>query len=203
MSQRGAPAAKSQPATRRRGAELERAIFQAVTEELVGVGYAALTFEGVAARARTSRPVLYRRWSTRAELVMAALAGTLPASTDVPDFGNVRSDVLAVLRWARDRFDQVGRDVILGLTAETASGGELSALGQDVLFGAMRRAVMTPVLERATERGEIDPARLSPRVLALPLDLVRHDLLTFGVVDDDTLIEIVDCVFLPLVVPQR
>jgi len=59
-------------ATRRRGAKLEAALLQAAWDELTAVGYAALTMEGVAARARTGRAVLYRRWPSRSELVLAA-----------------------------------------------------------------------------------------------------------------------------------
>jgi hypothetical protein len=56
------------------------------------------------------------------------------------------------------------------------------------------------VIERAIARGELDPARLSPRVRSLPVDLVRHDLImTQAPVPDATLVEIVDRIFLPLV----
>jgi len=54
------------------------------------------------------------------------------------------------------------------------------------------------------ERGEIDPGRLSPRIVSLPLDLVRHDvIMNRAPVPDDTLIEIVDRLFLPLVLADR
>jgi len=57
---------------RRRGDHLEHALLAATWEELLAVGYANLTMDGVAARAHTSKPVLYRRWPTRPELVLAA-----------------------------------------------------------------------------------------------------------------------------------
>lgn len=56
------------------------------------------------------------------------------------------------------------------------------------------------VLERAVKRGELDPARLSPRIAPLPADLVRHDLImTQSAMPDAELVEIVDKIFLPLV----
>ncbi|HET6737281.1 MAG TPA: helix-turn-helix domain-containing protein, partial [Kribbella sp.] len=58
--------------TRRRGAALEEAILRAAVEELQEVGYRELTMDGVAARAGTSKNVIYRRWPSRAALCVAA-----------------------------------------------------------------------------------------------------------------------------------
>jgi Tetracyclin repressor-like, C-terminal domain len=59
---------------------------------------------------------------------------------------------------------------------------------------------MGTILERAAARGEVDLARVSPRVASLPVDLLRHELLVGGEsVTDATVVEIVDDVFLPLV----
>jgi hypothetical protein len=63
---------------------------------------------------------------------------------------------------------------------------------------------MTAVIERAVERGEIDPRRLTPHIASLPVDLVRQYLIMNLVpVPDDTLVEIVDRIFLPLVQARR
>ena len=64
---------EARPPTRRRGSKLEAALLQAAWDELTEAGYTAFTMEGVAARAKTSRAVLYRRWPNRPELVVAAL----------------------------------------------------------------------------------------------------------------------------------
>ena len=90
-------------ATRRRGAELENAILEAVWDQLSEQGYAGLTYEAVAARARTSRAVLYRRWPTRETLVRAAvrhLGARTPRIS--PDTGSLREDVLAILRHSNE-----------------------------------------------------------------------------------------------------
>ena len=73
--------------TRRRGAELEQAILDAAWAELCEVGYTALTIEAVAKRAGTSKPVIYRRWPSRAHLVIAAWARQQPIETTTPDTG--------------------------------------------------------------------------------------------------------------------
>src|SRR5262245_16865765 len=87
------------PGTRRRGAELEEALLEAAWQELVAVGYARFTIEGVAARAGTSRPVLYRRWPDRSERAVAAVrhfgrSEPIP----MPDTGSVRDDLVTLLR---------------------------------------------------------------------------------------------------------
>jgi Tetracyclin repressor-like, C-terminal domain len=62
--------------------------------------------------------------------------------------------------------------------------------------------VMQTILERAIDRGEIAAARLTPRIVSLPTDLARHEvLMTFEPLSDEAIKEIVDEVFLPLVSP--
>ncbi len=56
------------------------------------------------------------------------------------------------------------------------------------------------ILRRGIERGELDPDRLTPRIANVPLDLLRHELLmTLQPVPEETITEIVDEIFLPLV----
>src|SRR5215469_2809588 len=84
---------------RRRGKVLEAAIFEIVLRELAETGYVDFTIERVAARAGTSKPVIYRRWPTRARLVYAALRASQPVlSSEAPDTGTVRGDLMAILR---------------------------------------------------------------------------------------------------------
>ena len=178
--------------TRRRGAALEADILDAVWEELAEVGYARLTMEGVAARARTGKQVLYRRWANRAELVKAALPHRTGFIVDqVPDTGELREDVLTLLRLMVVRQRQLGPDVIRGLLAEAHD------LDPKV-FGIMHDILLT-VLQRAVERGEIPTADLPRRVVTVPAELLRYEmLLSLDPVADATLVGIVDDVYLPL-----
>jgi AcrR family transcriptional regulator len=183
---------------RRRGLALEGAILDAAWEELAAVGYRDFTIEGVAARAKTGKQAIYRRWPGRPQLVIAAMREHAPAySGEVPDTGTLRGDVLALLRRAAERLAEVGPETVQGLLAEVIDRAELG------LFVDGRGAgvtAMTTILDRAAARGEVDLARLSPRVSSLPVDLLRHELLVSGEkVTDATVVEIVDDVFLPLV----
>ncbi len=55
-------------------------------------------------------------------------------------------------------------------------------------------------MRRAVERGEIDPATLTPRIASLPFDLLRGEtMMTLRPVAPEVIEEIVDTIFLPLV----
>jgi AcrR family transcriptional regulator len=192
----------SRPARRRRGAELEAALLEAAWDELRAVGYPQFTLDGVAARAGTSRPVLARRWSSGAELLVAALRHR--ASTAVPpppDTGTLRGDVLAVLRQMSAAVGEVA-GLLSFLFADyfSATGRPPADIREQTIAG--RGSAMTAIIERAVRRGEVDPARLTAHIVSLPVDLVRHDLImNQAPVPDETLLEIVDRIFLPLVEP--
>ncbi|MGI5458046.1 TetR/AcrR family transcriptional regulator [Streptomyces sp. CA-249302] len=172
---------------------MESDLLEAAWEELAEVGYARLTMEGVAARARTGKQVLYRRWRNRAELVVAALRQRQGSNADrVPDTGALREDVLALLRLMAERQREIGQDVVHGVLAEIGP--------QRVEVFDIMRDVMTTLLERAAARGEIPTADISPRIMTLPTDLVRNEIVMRSEpLTEATLVEIVDEVFLPLV----
>ncbi|MFJ2887789.1 TetR/AcrR family transcriptional regulator [Streptomyces sp. NPDC087305] len=178
--------------TRRRGAALEADILEAVWEELAEVGYARLTMEGVAARARTGKQVLYRRWPNRAELVKAALPHRTGSIVDqVPDTGELRADLLTLLRLMAVRQREIGPDVLRGLLAEAPD------LDPRV-FGIMHDILLT-VLRRAVERGEIPTADLPRRVVTVPAQLLRYEMVVSrDPIEDSAIVEIVDEVYLPL-----
>jgi AcrR family transcriptional regulator len=188
-------------ATRRRGTRLENALLDAAWDELQTSGYAKLTMERIAERAGTSRAVIYRRWRSRPEVVIAALRhrhAVVPAR--IPDTGALRGDVLAVLRRVSSRLSAIGPDTVVGLLGDLLA--DKQAL--DFVYAQLLRGgteVMMAVLQRAAARGE---ARrdVSPRVARVPLDLIRHELiLNPHPPSQQTIEEIVDEVFLPLVLP--
>lgn len=186
--------------SRRRGAELESALLEAAWDQLVAEGFGRFTIEAVAERAHTSKHVLYRRWAGREELLRAAIrshgAATAPR---IPDTGNLREDLLGTLRGANTR----PNDLAALFTALLASHFEDVGLTPAELraeFLGDRLPAMKVILDRAVARGEVDPARLSPRVVAVPFDLFRHEaFMALDQVADRVLVEIVDEVFLPLI----
>lgn len=185
---------------RRRGDVLEAALLDSAWEEIVEKGYDRFTIESVAERARTSRDVIYRRWPGKAELVHAAAARAgSQQPVPVPDTGTLRGDVIELLRQASRSRAQIGVQMILqlgGYFAETGTGiAELRKA-----FLSDRSRPMQQILDRAVERGEVDPTKLTPRVTEVAFDLYRQEMLmTLNAVPDEVAESIVDEVFLPLV----
>ena len=189
---------------RRRGQALEEAILTAAWDELVESGYGAFTFEAVARRAGTSRPVLYRRWPSRQELVRAAVAYRgAQEHVELPDTGSVREDLIAVLSDVNTRRGPLMALMVLRMSEYyEETGTSLDDLR--AAFVGTRSGRIAEIMRRGIDRGEIDPERLTPRIAAVPFDLFRHELLmTLKPVAEEAIVEIVDTVFLPLVAPRH
>jgi AcrR family transcriptional regulator len=192
---------------RRRGEELEAALLDAAWEELVEVGFAKLTMESVAARARTGVAVLYRRWTGKDELAIAAIAhyGRIHPF-DLPDTGSLRGDMLAFLggfNSQRSNFTVVITSAFAGLMASSGlTPAEVRARVLSDRVGSADRP--GELYRRAHERGEIDLDTTPPAVLTMPFDLMRNDLLmTLKPVPPERITSIVDDLFMPLVAAYR
>ncbi|MET8816319.1 TetR/AcrR family transcriptional regulator [Streptomyces sp. NPDC004549] len=192
----------AKPSQRRRGADLEAALLDAAWSELVDTGFAKLTMESVAARAKTGIAVLYRRWANKDELVLAALQHYRDSHpVDLPDTGSLRGDLLAALTgMGQERASFFTTAVTAGLSGLLAGSGLSPAQVRERIFGHHVADRVRALYERAESRGEIDLKRTPPAVLDMPYDLVRHDLfLRLAPVPTARIRSIVDDLFLPLV----
>jgi AcrR family transcriptional regulator len=195
----GTPAPAAVTKTRRRGEALEAALLDAAWEELQSVGYERMTIEAVADRAGTSRTVIYRRWGNRPELVIAALRRHRPVlSGEIPDTGDLRGDVIALLGRMTERLVEIGPETVYGLLGEYLANPAVFARVQNQILH-IGAEVMATILEQADRRGEVR-ASISPRIASLPTDLFRQELLSKRTPPTERVIEeIIDEVFLPLV----
>ncbi|WP_326701399.1 TetR/AcrR family transcriptional regulator [Streptomyces sp. NBC_01754] len=188
---------------RRRGEELENAILTAALQELTEVGYAGLTMERVAARARTGKAALYRRWPGRAELVVDACAAHRMSDTCLPDTGVLRTDVLAALRQLSAKLATSHGDILRGLLTEVMHDPAFARLVRERVHTAGPGAIQG-ILLRAAERGEIEPWVPTSRRATVAVDLLRNHYLLHGApIRDDVITEIVDDVYLPLLLAPR
>lgn len=184
---------RSEP--RRRGEELVEAIYDAALAELVENGYASVTMDNVAQRARTGKASLYRRWPTRVELIMDTIYSRIPAEDSMIDTGSLRTDLITVFdRFATELAGPVGL-ALRGVWAES--------LGDEEQHRRVRShsrrgglALMRTILDRAVERGEVDPAAITLQRLEAGPAILRYRLLLEGRPLDVT--ELVDEVVLPL-----
>lgn len=182
---------------RRRGDALETAILDAAWAELLEAGYSGFTVEAVAKRAGTSRPVLARRWPSRADLAVAALAHyNRTDAVEMPDLGNVRAELIFILQKLSERGASTVMKVVLTMndyfTETNSSMADLRAR----LVGENK---FEQVLQRGVARGELDQSRLTARISSLPIDLLRHEMImTRQPVSKELIVEIIDTIFLPL-----
>jgi AcrR family transcriptional regulator len=186
--------------TRRRGAELERAILRAALDELAEAGYSGLTMDRVARRAGTNKNAIYRRWPSRAALGLAAYRQMVQGDQGLPDTGELRGDALALLRHMNRELSSPAGDVLRGLLGSARDDPQLLAPLREQAADAGSAAWLT-VLGRAVARGEAAPEALHPRVATVAIVLLRNEYITRGTptVPDSVLVEITDKVYLPLV----
>ena len=188
--------------TRRRGEALTAAIRDAVIDLVVEAGVGAVTMEAVAARAATSKPVLYRRWPDRAALLRDTLVPLAKEAIPSTDTGSFRTDALAVLRGWSELFKSPRGIIGPAIVGAMPHDPELARAFRDGVI-AWRKEAMTELLERGIERGEV---RVDVRIdvaRELGQAILWHRFLVTGDAIDDELIEhIVDEVLIPYVAPR-
>lgn len=185
---------------RRRGVALEEAILRAAADELRESGYAGLTMEKVAKRAGANKNSIYRRWPNRAALGIAAYRQLAVVDVRIPDTGELRGDVLELLRRANRQWSSPTGDILRGLLSGVGDDPQLLAQLRERSLDA-GSDLWLDVLRRAVARGEARPEALHPRVATVAIVLLRNEFVVRGVttVPDGVLVEIVDEVYLPLV----
>jgi AcrR family transcriptional regulator len=139
-------------------------VLRATAEELGRIGYDAMRVEDVAELAGVNKTTIYRRWSTKAELVIAAVMeeqGVRPAPIDT---GAVRDDLRASLLASRS-LDAAGRGMLRVVQMERKVPA-VEALARR--FRRTLRRLRIEMVQRGIERGEL-PADADA---ALIVDLV-------------------------------
>lgn len=192
-----------QTETRRHGEVLVDAILQAAWDELSEFGYAHLTMGQVATRAKTNKATIYRRWSNKAKLVIAAIHKHVSSSIKgIPDTGNLSNDVVILLHKIAQPLQMIGAETLHGLMVEHLGENLMSSMPQLMHTGTEIRSTtaMIKILKNAELRGEVILEKISPRIISLPADLLRYEILiSHGSISDKTINEIVNNIFMPLV----
>jgi AcrR family transcriptional regulator len=139
---------------RPRDERADRAILSAALELMATDGVYELRMDDVAARAGVGKATIYRRWSSKEELVRDAIV-FMHDDVAAPDTGSLRGDYEGLASRVRSAAHRAGAATIMPrLLGETANDPELHAIFYDNLVEP-RRAQMRAVLQRAIARGEI------------------------------------------------
>ncbi|MDQ6851399.1 MAG: TetR/AcrR family transcriptional regulator [Actinomycetota bacterium] len=195
-------------AQRRRGAALEDAILEAAYAELSEAGYSTFSVEAVAARARTGKASIYRRWATKQLLVLDALCARLPTAQDcgfepvLPESMTTVEALYMVARKITDILSSPAGDAIRAVKCEAVTDPEL-ARAIDDRFQAPRRAALLALLERGAARGEVRPGAVTPLVAdVLPAVLTHRVLVQREPVTEKVITAILEQVLIPLIEPR-
>lgn len=176
----------------------DRAIADAVFTVLADVGYRGFTMDEVALAAGVSKATIYRRWSSKSELLVNCLKAAGDEALVTTDNGSLREDLLAFLRSVAVGLEGSGGQVTRSVIGELA---EDPALAEAYRNGPLARwdEAVTRILERAEQRGEVDPGMSkSLAVQAGPATLLQLWFLRGYPIDDTFLKALVDEVMLPL-----
>ncbi|MFY1701368.1 MULTISPECIES: TetR/AcrR family transcriptional regulator [Micromonospora] len=137
--------------------DITAAIRRALTQELAAVGYGRLSIEAVARRAGVSKTAIYRRWSSKLELVLEIVSASAGRKLPTLDTGSLRGDLqllfAAVVHALRH---PLAAQIIPDLLAEAARNPQIDQTLQQVLR-ARQQEIGGRLVERAVRRGELPP----------------------------------------------
>jgi AcrR family transcriptional regulator len=184
---------------RKRDEALDQHILEAAIDVLARDGYEHMTMDAVATTARAGKGAIYRRWPSKAQLVVDAIAHT--SSGDIPepaDTGSLRGDLHALVEGRPKKADARMLRVMAGLVAALPLHPDLAAMAREQLIEP-RRLRQRAVLERAVARGEIPSGRDLDSLSHVIPALVFHRQMVLGEpIDEDFLNHLIDQIVLPL-----
>jgi AcrR family transcriptional regulator len=165
-------------------------------------GYDRLTLDAVAARARASKATVYRRWPSKAELVLAAFIEGCRQVAVHPDTGTLRGDLLQLGRViSQQSHEQAG--IIRAVLVEISRHPALHDAMQSE-FLDQRKALLQEVLRDAALRGEIDAAAISDELWdLLPGYLIFRSIMQNRPPTEQTVEALVDEVIIPSLTRHR
>lgn len=164
----------------RRSEATEVAVLEAFAELVAEIGYAAITMEAVARRARAGKATLYRWWPTKAHLALALISKG-KVEIPRPRGKSLRDDLIGYMShvtglWRGDHGVPVGA-LVRHCYAESWSNPDLAAALR--VERSERWILLNEILEAAIARGELTPgtdlARAKDFAMSWPLYLLMID----------------------------
>lgn len=200
MDQTELPAADAPRLGRKRDASRDGAILEAAITILGEVGYNRMTMDMVAVRAKAGKATVYRRWASKGDMVLDAVAQMKREQVDLgnlPDTGTLRGDLLALFKPASVEESERKLRALAGLSALLAQDASLA--------GAASNAIVEPwvaanraLLHKAAARGEISAdTPVETMATIIPSLAAYRALIERRPFDRAFLVEMLDHVLLP------
>jgi AcrR family transcriptional regulator len=175
-------------------------ILEAALEVLAETGYDGMTIDMVAARAKAGKATVYRRWASKAELVIEAVACMKHNDLDaaaLPDTGTLRGDLVAMIKPPSMLDGERKLRVMAGLASMIARSPELADAAREAIV-APRVRLNRMLLQRAVDRGEIPADTDIGLVATISPAMVTYRALMLGIpATREFLISLIDDVVLP------
>ena len=179
----------------------EQAILEAAIDLLAEVGYEAMSIEGVAVRAKSSKATIYRRWPGKAELVADAIRRrSEPILEDLPDTGSLRGDLLALARFMFDNMEGVDGGLMCGLAVAVRADAEFGRLMAAHTHEHKLRSI-APIVSRAQARGELPPGADASLILQVAPAVALFHQMNGEPLDVQFAEHLVDHILIPLLRP--
>ena len=187
---------------RKRDLSRDAEILDAALEVLAETGYDGMTIDMVAARAKAGKATVYRRWASKGELVIEAVAcmkqNDIPAEK-LPDTGTLRGDLVAMVKPRTIEDAQQKLRVMAGVMSLLGQSPELAEAAREAIVEP-RMAVNRMFLRRAIDRGEISPDVDIERIAAISQSMgAFRMLMEQKPVDREFVISVIDGIVLPAV----
>lgn len=175
-------------------------ILEVALEVLAETGYDGMTIDMVATRAKAGKATLYRRWPSKADLVLDAVVCMKSRDIDLdalPDTGTLRGDLMAMIKTPSIRESERKLKVMAGIASMIARSPELAAAAQNALVEP-RASINRIFFRRAIERGEIPADADVEQLCMISPAMVAYRVLMLGKpVDREFLVSTIDKIILP------
>ena len=145
---------------RKRDLTRDPEILEAALDVLAETGFERMTIDEVATLARAGKATLYRRWPSKSELVIDAVACMKRGAYDpssLPDTGTLRGDLVAMIKEPSIADAQRKMQVMAGIVSMLSRSPELADVAEEALV-APRREANRLLIQRAIARGEVSDA---------------------------------------------
>ncbi|MFF3572418.1 TetR/AcrR family transcriptional regulator [Nocardia jiangxiensis] len=144
---------------RKRDASRDGVILETTLDVLAETGYERMTTDMVAARAGASKATIYRRWPSKADLVVDAVESLrAEPATVAADTGTLAGDLDSLLDASGNPSAARKSKVMMGLLSLMPHDADLSGAVRRRIVGPRTEAIRTAV-EREQARGGIPPDR--------------------------------------------
>lgn len=185
---------------RPRDASRDEAILDAAISILAETGYERMTMDMVAVRAKAGKATVYRRWPSKAEMVVEAVARMKRSLVDfdqLPETGTLRGDLLALFRPQSVEQAEQKMRAMAGVAAVLAQHPALAEAGHDAIAAPWVTANRI-LISRACARGEARAgAHVETLAQIIPSLAAYRTLIQRRPFDRALLVEIIDAVLLP------